>query len=259
MTLDPAKIIEVFFIALQGLPVTLFMVVVSILIALPFGFIMAVINVRNVPIASQACRVYISFMRGVPIIVQIFLIYNSLPSLLNVVFSTLGIPFDVFAVSTVFYAIVVFSLSEIAILAEVFRAAINGIDEGQLEAAESAGLTLTQSYVRIIVPQAFGAAIPVLGNAVTDLIKTTSLAFSMAIADVMGIAKVEAAASLDYIDSYLAVFFIYLILVLIFENLFKVLDKKLNFHKRTEADRKPRTLRVPRLQKAAHATRKEHP
>lgn len=228
--IDPEKIFEFFLAAIQGLPITLTMVFASLLIATPLGFIMAVINVRSVPVLSQICRVYISFARGVPIIVQIFLIYNSLPSLLNVAFNALGVPFDVFGVNPLMYAIIVFSLCETAILAEVFRAAINGIDPGQLEAAESAGLTMAQAYIRIIVPQALGAAIPVLGNAVSDLIKTTSLAFTMAIADVMGIAKIQAAASLDYLDAYLSVFFVYLILVLIFEHLFKILDRRVNAH-----------------------------
>lgn len=231
--IDPEKIFGFFCMAIQGLPLTLTMVFASLLIATPLGFIMAVINVRGVPVLSQICKVYISFARGVPIIVQIFLIYNSLPSLLNAMFVALGSSVDVFGINTLIYAIIVFSVSETAILAEVFRAAINGIDPGQLEAAECSGLTMVQAYIRIIVPQAFGAAIPVLGNAVSDLIKTTSLAFTMTIADVMGIAKIQAAASLNYLDAYLSVFFIYLILVLIFENLFKLLDRRVNAHQNT--------------------------
>lgn len=229
--IDPSSIFTFFRAALQGLPLTLVMVFASLVIAIPFGFVIAIVNTRRVPVLSQVCRVYLSFARGVPIIVQIFLVYNSLPSLLNVAFTALGIPFDPFGVNPLLYAIIVFSLCETAILAEVFRAAINGIDPGQLEAAESAGLTMRQSYVRIVVPQAFGAAIPVLGNAVSDLIKTTSLAFTMTIADVMGIAKIQAAASLDYLDAYLSVFFVYLILVLIVENLFKLLDRRFNAHR----------------------------
>lgn len=239
--IDPQSIFVFFCAALQGLPLTLIMVFASLAIAVPCGFIMAIINTRQVPVLSQACRVYISFARGVPIIVQIFLIYNSLPSLLNVACTALGIPFDPFDVNPLIYAITVFSLCETAILAEVFRAAINGIDPGQLEAAESVGLTMRQSYVHIVIPQAFGAAIPVLGNAVSDLIKTTSLAFTMTIADVMGIAKIEAAASLDYLDAYLSVFFVYLILVFIFENLFKLLDRRFNAHQHKHRTPTPST------------------
>ncbi|MDR0514329.1 MAG: hypothetical protein LBG81_04095, partial [Coriobacteriaceae bacterium] len=76
-------------------------------------------------------------------------------------------------------------------------------------------------------------AIPVIGNAATDLVKTTSLAFTMAVTDVMGLAKIEAASSLDYLDSYLAVFFIYLIVVLALENVFKLVDHRLGASRRS--------------------------
>lgn len=221
-----------FLAALPGLPLTLIMVIVPLAVALPIGFLMAIVNVRRVPVVSQLFRVYISFMRGTPIIVQILLLYNFLPLALANLFAALNIPFDIYSVDNILYACVIFSLSEIAILAEVFRAAINGIDEGQLEAAECSGLTLFQSYVRIIIPQAVGDSIPVLGNAVSDLIKTTSLAFSMAIADVMGLAKVAASASMRYIDAYIAVFLIYLVLVFACERLFALLDRKLNRRRR---------------------------
>ncbi|MDR0513841.1 MAG: ABC transporter permease subunit, partial [Coriobacteriaceae bacterium] len=142
--IDLPTAVQTFFLAWQGLPVTLLMVFVPLLLALPCGFAMAVVNMRRVPVLCPLCRVFISFTRGVPLIVQIFLIYNSLPSLLNLVFNTLGIPFDVFGVNPVVYALLVFTLCETAILAEVFRGAMSGIDPGQLEAAESVGLTLTQ-------------------------------------------------------------------------------------------------------------------
>ncbi len=230
MKVSFSAILASFTSALAGVPVTLKIVAVSFLVAFVLGFLMAVVNKNRVPVLSQISKVFISFMRGTPIIVQIFLIYNSLPSLLNAVFVTFGVPIDIFDVDPIFYAIAVFALSETAILAEIFRAALNGVDNGQLEAAECVGLTIPQGYLHIILPQALASAVPVLGNAVTDLIKTTSLAFSMSILDVTGIAKIQGAASLDYIDAYLAVALIYLILVLIFENAFKLLERRLNAH-----------------------------
>ena len=224
--IDFAEIVSDFIISLGGLHLTLILVIAPMLIALPLGFLMAVLVIRRTPVASQACRVFVSFMRGTPIIVQIFLIYNAMPLAIDAAFKAAGVPMNVWDINNLTYAITAFALSETAILAEVFRAALNGVDRGQLEAAECCGLTTFQAYVRIIVPQALVAALPVLANSTTELIKTTSLAFSMAISDVTGLAKIQGAASSDYFDAYLAVFFVYLALVLVTEQLFKLVERR---------------------------------
>lgn len=225
---DLATIVEDFFYSLHGIGLTAILVIVPMLIAIPLGFLLAIVRVRRVPVASQATRVYVSFMRGTPIIVQIFLIYNSLPLAIHGLLTSLGVQINVWDIPNLTYAITAFSLSEIAILEEVFRAAINGVDVGQVEAAECCGLTTAQAYTHIIVPQAFTAAIPVLANSVTSLIKTTSLAFSMAISDVTGLAKIQGAASSDYFDAYLAVFFVYMILVVATEQAFGLVERRHN-------------------------------
>lgn len=233
--IDGAEIISDFFVSLGGLPLTVVLVVVPMLIALPIGFCMAVITVRRTPLASQLSRVFVSFMRGTPIIVQIFLIYNAMPLGIDAAFKAIGAPINIWDINNLTYAITAFALSETAILAEVFRAALNGVEAGQFEAAECCGLTVPQAYVRIIVPQALTSALPVLANTTTELIKTTSLAFSMAISDVTGLAKIQGAASSDYFDAYLAVFVIYLVLVLACEQLFKLAERKANVARRVPA------------------------
>lgn len=233
--IDFAEIVSDFVISLGGLHLTLILVIVPMLIALPLGFCMAVFVIRRTPVASQICRVFVSFMRGTPIIVQIFLIYNAMPLAIDGAFKAVGVPMNVWDINNLTYAITAFALSETAILAEVFRAALNGVDRGQLEAAECCGLTTFQSYVHVVVPQALVAALPVLANSTTELIKTTSLAFSMAISDVTGLAKIQGAASSDYFDAYLAVFVVYLALVLVTEQLFKLAERKTDIRRRGAA------------------------
>lgn len=230
----PEEILNDFIFSLGGLHLTLVLVIVPLLVAIPLGFLMAVANVQRVPVLSQVCRVYVSFMRGTPIIVQIFLIYNSLPLLIDASLKAAGIQVNIWDIPNLIYAITAFTLSEVAILAEVFRAAINGVDRGQVEAAMCCGLTMPQAYLRIIVPQAFEIALPVLANSATSLIKTTSLAFSMAISDVTGLAKIQGAASSDYFDAYLAVFLVYMVLVIATEQLFKAIERRRD--KRFSAD-----------------------
>lgn len=226
--IDLATIVEDFFYSLHGIYLTAILVIIPMLIAIPLGFLMAIVRIRRIPVLSQIFSVYISFMRGTPIIVQIFLIYNSLPLAIHAVLTSWGIQINIWDIPNLTYAITAFSLSEIAILEEVFRAAINGIDTGQVEAAECCGLTTFTAYTHIIIPQALTAATPVIANSVTSLIKTTSLAFSMAISDVTGLAKIKGAASSDYFDAYLAVFFVYLILVVATEQAFKLVERRHN-------------------------------
>ena len=109
---------------------------------------MAVLRLNDAKISSGAVRVYVSFVRGTPIILQILLLYSLLPSVLNTIVQTLGINFNVFdAIDPFFYAVVVFSLNTIALLSEVFRSALISISKGQLEAGLSIGLTRFQVYI----------------------------------------------------------------------------------------------------------------
>jgi L-cystine transport system permease protein len=231
MTLDFKFMKDTFFMSLHGIPVTLELTVVSLLFSIPVGFLMAVANRNKVPVLSHISKVFISFMRGTPMILQIFLIYNSLPSFLSAIFKVFHMNIAIYNINNIFYALVVFSLSETAALAEVFRSALGTVSKGQMEAAHSVGLTTFQSYVRIIIPQALVSAIPVLCNSTTDLIKATSLAFSMAVMDMTAIAKIQAAMQLSYIEAYLDIFFLYLILILVVEQLFKLAERKLKVYK----------------------------
>ncbi len=232
MDFDFKFMIDTFFMALKGIPTTLMLTVTAMLIALPAGFFMAVVRRSKTPAASQLIAVYVSYMRGTPLILQIFLLYNLLPTVLNVLFQALHIPINIFNVSNSIYAIVIFSLCETAILEEVFRSALGTVDKGQLEAASTVGLSPFQGYIHIVIPQALVSALPVLCNTTTDLIKMTSLAFNMSVLDMTAIAKIQAAMQLSYIEAYLSIFFLYLILVLVIERIFGLVERRLRIYQK---------------------------
>jgi L-cystine transport system permease protein len=125
----------------------------------------------------------------------------------------------------------VFTLNTIATLSEVFRSALSTVDRGQLEAAEAAGLTPIQAYVRIIIPQAMVTAVPNICTTTTNLIKSTSLAFLMTVKDITAVAKVEAAYGYNYIEAYMDIWIIYIVLCTIVELFFKILEKRLRAYK----------------------------
>ncbi|MDR2313777.1 MAG: amino acid ABC transporter permease [Spirochaetaceae bacterium] len=219
--------VETFFLSLRGIPVTLGISLAALVFAVPLGFLLAIAIVNRTPVITQAARVYISFIRATPPILQIFIIYTSLPSLLAGVFTRFDGAFDVFALNPVIYPIIVFSLSETAVLAEVFRAALSTVDKSQFEAALAVGMTGGQGYTRIVIPQALSAAAPVFCSSVTTLVKLTSLSFTMSVMEVTGIAKVQAGVGLAWIEAYLVMAVIYFIMIFAVEKLLKLFEKRL--------------------------------
>lgn len=228
MRLDTAFMKTTFFLAVKGIPMTLFLTGVTLLIAIPAGFMLAVYrsNPRH-KIGNRIFAVYISYTRGTPVIVQMLLVYAYTPSLLNALVSRLRLPLDVNAIGNTVYAVFFFGFWMIAFLTETFRAGLAGIGKGQYEAAVSNGLSGVQAYVRIVAPQVFAALLPVLCTNVNSLIKMTSLSFSMSVMEITAIAKVAAAGNLAYLEAYLVIAAMYLILCMCVELLFKVLEHRI--------------------------------
>lgn len=226
MELDYTFMIETFYKVWGGIGTTLGLTALSLIIAAPVAFYMAVLRIKGNLIGSGLTQAYISFVRGTPIILQILLLYSLLPSFLNVVVKALGSDFNVFdSVDPFWYAVVVFSLNTIALLAEVFRSALLSIPKGQLEAGVSIGLSEFQTYCKVIIPQAMVVALPAVCNITVNLIKGTSLAFLMTVKDVLAIGKIAASYGYNYIESYLDVFIVYLIVCTVIQLAYKFAEQ----------------------------------
>ncbi len=226
MELDYTFMIETFYKVWGGIGTTLGLTALSLLIAAPIAFYMAALRIKGNLIGSGITQAYISFVRGTPIILQILLLYSLLPSFLNVAVKALGSDFNVFdSVDPFWYAVVVFSLNTIALLAEVFRSALLSIPKGQLEAGVSIGLSEFQTYCKVIIPQAMVVALPAVCNITVNLIKGTSLAFLMTVKDVLAIGKIAASYGYNYIESYLDVFIVYLIVCTVIQLAYKFAEQ----------------------------------
>ena len=208
----------IFPILLKYIDITLSMALISGAIALVIALIIAITKTFSIKILSQIFNVYISFFRATPLLVQLFLLYYGLPQIFPV-FNSL----DAYTAS-----VVGLSLHFSAYMAETIRGAIASIDNGQFEAAKSLGMTRLQAFIYIILPQAFRVAIPSLMNNFIDLLKSTSLAFTLGVPEIMAKAQLEASSSFKYFESFLAVAIVYWITVLFFEYLQKKYEKKLN-------------------------------
>ncbi len=217
-TFDIDYTLGLFPILLKYIHITLSLAVIATAIALLIAIIIAVIKTYNIRILSQISDLYVSFLRGTPLLVQLFLLYFGLPQV-----------FPIFASMDAYTASLIgLALHFSAYMAESLRGAIKSIETGQFEAAYSLGMNKTQTFFYVIFPQAFRVATPSLMNNFIDLLKSTSLAFTLGVPEIMAKAQVEASSSFKYFESFLAVALVYWVLVLSFTFLQKKLEKKLN-------------------------------
>ncbi|MDC4186103.1 amino acid ABC transporter permease [Loigolactobacillus coryniformis] len=204
---------------LKGVPVTLEIVLVALVISLPISFLFAIARIYQVKGFNQLIRLYVSFVRGTPIIAQILIVYSAFPSLLATIIGK-----SAFAINPINYAYIVFTLNSIATLTEVFRSALQTIDRGQLEAGLMVGISPSRTFIRIILPQALVSALPNIANATLYLVKNSSLAFIMSVKDITAIAKTQAAFSYNFLESYLVLWVYYLVISYGAEILFKLAE-----------------------------------
>ena len=223
---DIKFLFKTFFLIWKAAPTTLLITVVSLAIGGILGFFIALARVNKIKVLSQIGRAYVSIIRGTPVVLQILVIYSVVPSLLNVILKASGSSINIFDLNPIIYAFIVFSLNMAGTLSEVFRSALLTVNRGQLEAGLTTGLTASQTYKRIIIPQALTAAIPNLCNATVNLIKNTSLAFMMTVRDITAVAKIEASYGYNYVEAYLDILVIYVIICSIVQFLFKKWEHK---------------------------------
>lgn len=184
-------------------PLTLFMAIVAMVAALTLGSALAIVRVLRVPVLDRIVAVFISFFRGTPLLVQLFLFYFGLPQIVPAMTGIDGVT----------AAIIGLTLHFSAYMAESIRGAILGVDRSQWEAAASIGMTQDQLLRRIILPQAARTAAPTLMNYFIDMIKSTSLAFTLGVTEMMGAAQKEAAGSFLYLEAFLVVALFYWVIV----------------------------------------------
>lgn len=224
-------LIKTFFLAMKGIPVTLKLTFVTLIVSSFLGFFVALAKINGRKVSAGIFSVYVSLVRSTPVVLQILFLYSLLPSLLNYVINVkLNLNWNIFGINPIFYAYIIFTLNTTAILSEVFRSAILTVNKGQMEAALTSGLTKTQAYVRIIIPQAFRVALPNIANTTIGLMKSTSLAFMMTVKDITAIAKTEAAFGYNYIEAYLDIAVIYILLCTVLQIAFRLFEK--NYEKK---------------------------
>ncbi len=213
---------------LKYLPMTLEITILSMIFGLTIGLILAIVKIKQIPVLKRIISIFVSFTRGTPIIVQLYLTYYGIPIILKYYNYYNGTNYNLNNIPSLLFVLVAFSLNEAAYNSESIRAAIQAIDKGQIEAAHSLGMTSLQVLRRITIPEAFVVALPTLGNALISLLKGTSLAFVCSVVEMTAQGKILAGSNYRYFEVYVSLAIIYWILTIIIEQIIRFVEKRMS-------------------------------
>lgn len=212
---------------ISRVPTSFIITLIAMAIGLVLGLFLALIKLNRIPVLNQIRALAVSFIRGTPIYVQLLLTYTGIPLILKSINLNYGTAYNINDISPMLFVILTFAFNEAAYNSETIRAAIESVDVGQIEAAKSLGMTNFQVFKRVTLPEAATVAVAPLGNALMGLLKGTSLAFVAGVIEMTAEAKIIGGSSFRVFESYLAVAFVYWAINLVFENLIRLLEKKL--------------------------------
>ena len=216
----------------KGIAITVLVTVVAFLGAAVLGLGLAVALLSRSLIARQAARFYIEVVRGVPIIVLLLYVAFALTPLLVAGWNGMAAPLGLSEVSTRDFpllarAVLALVLAYSAFIAEVFRAGLQAVDIGQIEAAKALGLNGWHRFRHIVFPQAFRTILPPLGNDFVAMVKDSSLVSVLGVADITQLGKVTAAGNFRYFETYNVVALIYLTMTITLSLALRRLERRL--------------------------------
>ena len=229
MTFEFDTAVEAFAFILKHLPLTLFLPAVTLLIGIVLGSIIAIVRLRSNKLVNAVLAVVVSFFRSVPAILQVFIMYYSLPYLIAPILSAVtGSVVKPFDVSPYWTAYIFFIIYQTAYQSENIRGALLSVDRGQLEAALAVGLSYYQAYKRIILPQAFAVAVPSFFTYYLHGIKSLALLFTIKIVDIFAAADIFAALYSRRTEPYVADAIIYWLLCVVLTFVFNSWERRLS-------------------------------
>ena len=196
-------------------PTTLGFALAAMVLGLTLGFLVAMARLSRVALLRAVAGVYVSFIRGTPLLVQIFVIYYGLPSL--------GLTF-----SPVVGGVLALTLNAAAYLSETLRSAIQAVPPGQREAALSLGLNARQTLWLVVMPQAARVALPSLGNSLISLVKDTSLVSVITVVELMRSAQLVVARTFEPFGPYLMAAIVYWAICSVLEVGQRLLERRLS-------------------------------
>ncbi|MDK0616053.1 amino acid ABC transporter permease [Clostridium perfringens] len=201
---------------IEGLKNTLGVFILTLLLSIPLGIIVAILRLSNIKIVNFISSLYVLVMRGTPLLLQLIFIFFGLP--------IIGVSIDRFPA-----AIIAFTLNYAAYFGEIFRSGIKDIDKGQFEASKILGLSKWFTFKKIILPQSFKKTFPSIANEVITLVKDTSLVYVVGIGELLRAGKIASNRDASLLPLFL-IGIIYLLLIGILTKIFNRLEKKYSYY-----------------------------
>lgn len=205
---------------LQGAKMTILVFFVVIIASIPLGFFVTLLGKSKFKPVSWLVNIYITIMRGTPLILQLFFVYFALPYV-----PLIGPYIELDRLQA---ALTAFILNYAAYFAEIFRGGLMAIDKGQYEAAKVLGFNKIQTFINIIIPQMIRVSLPALSNEAITLVKDTSLLYVISIAEISYVAKTAVTRDASVFPLVIAGAF-YLLLILILTIILRLIEKKFNY------------------------------
>jgi octopine/nopaline transport system permease protein len=216
---------------LVGIGLTFELLFVSLVLGTALAILLLIMRISGRWYLVAPTMIYIYIFRGTPILVQIFIIYYGLPQLEfvreSIFWPILREPYGC--------AIVALSLNTGAYVSEIFRGGVLGVDRGLKEAAAALGLSVTQRFIYITSPIAIRLCLPAYSNDVVSLMKSTALASTITLLDMMGIARTIVAETYAPYEVFISVMVIYLVITWVIQRTFGWIEKRMSRHVRREA------------------------
>lgn len=205
---------------LQGAKITILVFFIVIIASIPLGFFVTLLGRSKFKPICWLVNIYITIMRGTPLILQLFFVYFALPYV-----PLIGkyITLDRFPA-----ALIAFILNYAAYFAEIFRGGLMAIDKGQYEAAKVLGFNKIQTFIHIIIPQMIRVSLPALSNEAITLVKDTSLLYVISIAEISYVAKTAVTRDASVFPLVIAGA-LYLLLILILTIILRLIEKKFSY------------------------------
>lgn len=228
MQLDIPFIWTAFTEIIKALPLTLLIAFTPILLGLIIGIAVAFIRINNYKVIAPLANFYVSFYRGTPVIMHIFIIYFGVPIIFESLF---GLSLNFLPIAL--FVIIALTLNAGAYLSEIIRSGILSVPKGQIDAAYSIGMTSFEMLKRIVLPQAFASAIPNLTNILIGFLHATSIAFLVSVKELTGVANIVASSNLKFLEAFIAAGIIYWGVTVLIEVIAHFVEKKMTAYSNT--------------------------
>ncbi len=220
--------------ALRYTPVTLLLAFVPFTLGIVLGTFIALARLFQVKILARGMQVYIVITKGIPVVLQILIIYFVMVQGFDSIADKFHWRLHSKDINVIYIAFTALLTVAVANISETIRGALMSVNRGQYEAAYSVGMTHFQVLRRIVLPQALPAAVPMLCSNLIGMIKSTSLVFMISVVDLMNAALITATANYKYLEAYVASAIVYWVLNAAIEKISFILEKRLSVYRKEE-------------------------